>query len=181
MNHFKVKIVQAVSTLVMFVLIQGCVAKKETVELMPLEDDPVTCNEMLSMDQPSVSHHDMILALDNSLSGSTFDTCWKPLMRMAVEQQWDIPLRHLGKAVHVFNRNDSKEVFFSSVYLYLKGVLNGKGQYRVKEKRLLAEYLSVTIAGAQSRQDRQLEKAKLICSRLDPKLYEKFFQMNNSQ
>lgn len=161
--------------LLLFV-VQGCLGKKERVELMPQIEDPVACSDMLLMDADSIPYNDFILALDNSVEGSKFYDCWKPLMEKALKDGRQIPVSHLAKAVHVFNRNDSKDEFSLVVYLYFKEIINGNGSYQEKEKKLLKQYLSFTINNAHSKQDKKLEKAKLICSRLDPELYGKFFR-----
>lgn len=155
---------------------QGCLGKKERVELMPQIEEPVACSDMLLMDADSIPYNDFILALDNSVEGSKFYECWKPLMKKALKDGRHIPVNHLAKAVHVFNRNDSKDEFSLVVYLYFKEIINGNGSYRDKEKKLLVQYLSFTINNAKSQQDKNLKKAKLVCSRLDPELYGKFFR-----
>lgn len=158
------------------VIAQGCVGKNERVELMPEIEEPVGCSDMLLMDAASIPYNDFILALDNSVEGSGFYDCWKPLMKKALKDGMHIPVNHLAKAVHVFNRNDSKDEFSLAVYLYFKEIINGKGSYHDKQRKLLAQYLSFTINNAQSKQNKNLEKAKLVCSRLDPELYRKFFR-----
>jgi len=155
---------------------QGCVGKKETVELMPQIEEPVACQDMLLMDTASIPYNDLILALDNSVKDSEFHDCWIPLMKKALKDSRHIPVNHLARAVHVFNRNDSKDEFSLAVYLYFKEIINGNGSYQEKEKKLLKQYLSFTINNAHSKQDKRLEKAKLVCSRLDPELYGKFFR-----
>lgn len=155
---------------------QGCMGKKQTVKLMPPIKDPLSCKEILLMDAASVPYNDFILALDNSVSGSLIYECWKPLMKKALKDGRQIPVNHLAKAVHVFNRNDSKDEFSLAVYLYFKEIINGKESYRDKDKNLMKQYLSFTINNAQSKHDKNLEKAKLVCSRLDPELYGKFFR-----
>ncbi len=154
----------------------GCMGKKQTVELMPPIKEPVACSNMLLMDTASIPYNDFILTLDNSVAGSGFYECWKPLMKKALKGGKHIPINHLAKAVHVFNRNDSKDEFSLAVYLYFKEIINGNGEYRDKEKKLLKQYLSFAIKNAQSKQDKKLERAKLVCSRLDPELYGKFFR-----
>ena len=169
-----IKIVLLLGVLLFFA--QGCLGKKERVELMPQIEEPVACSDMLLMDADSMPYNDLILALDNSVAGSGFYDCWKPLMKKALNNGRHIPIGHLARAVHVFNRNDSKNEFSLAAYLYFKEIINGNGSYRDKEKELLVQYLSFTINNARSQQDKNLEKAKLVCSRLDPELYGKFFR-----
>jgi hypothetical protein len=176
MMQFK-KIIKIVLLLGLLLFIaQGCLGKKERVELMPQIEEPVACSDMLLMDADSMPYNDLILALNNSVAGSGFYDCWKPLMKKALKNGRHIPIDHLARAVHVFNRNDSKDEFSLVVYLYFKEIINGNGLYQDKEKKLLKQYLSFTINNAKSQQDSNLEKAKLVCSRLDPELYGKFFR-----
>ena len=180
MKIFKQKNRWILGCMFFFIAAQGCVANKDVVELMPSIKQPVACRDMLLMDTDLIPHDDLILALDHSFSGlgsgSEFDECWKPLMKKAIQGGRDIPMKHLARAVHVFNKNDSKDAFFIAVYLYFKEIINGRGYYGSREKKLLAEYLSFIINNSQSKQDKSLEKAKLVCARLDPGLYGKFFR-----
>jgi len=176
MNFFKHKIRIVLCCLFLFFIAQGCVAKKETVKLFPEIQGPIACSDMLLMETTSIPYDDFALVLDSSYSSIEFDGCWKPLMKKALEEGRPIPMKHLAKAVNVFNRNDSKDTFSLAVYMYFKEIINGNGSYRDKEKKLLVQYLSFAINNAQSKQDEKLEKAKLVCSRLDPVLYGKLFR-----
>ncbi|MDA3789749.1 MAG: hypothetical protein PF503_14795 [Desulfobacula sp.] len=176
MKNFKQRIRLIIVCMVLFFIAQGCVAKKDIVELMPEIKEPVACRDMLFMDTASIPDDDFMYVLDHSYENSEFHECWKPLMKKAIQEGRGIPMKHLARAVHVFNRNDSKDEFSLVVYLYFKEIINGNGSYRGKDKKLLAEYLSFTISNSQSKQDKSLEKAKLVCSRLDPGLYGKFFR-----
>jgi hypothetical protein len=176
MDIFKQKNKLIIFCMFLFFTAQGCVAKKETITLMPGIKEPVACSDMLLMNTGSIPYNNFILALDNSYSGYGFDTCWKPLMKKALKDGRNIPAKHLARAVHVFNRNDSKDEFSAAVYLYFKAIINGNDSYGDKERKLLAQYLSFTINNAGSKQDERLEKAKLVCSRLDPELYGKYFR-----
>ncbi|MCP3872064.1 MAG: hypothetical protein GY699_02775 [Desulfobacteraceae bacterium] len=158
------------------VITQGCLGKNETVELMPGPGTPVDCEEMLLMSTRSIPDDDFSQALDRSYYGTGFGTCWKPLMRSALKENRRIPKRHLAKAIHVFNRNDSKAEFSSAVDMYFKEIINGNGSYQKNEKKLMVQYLSFVINDAQSKRDKRLAKAKIVCSRLDPDLYSKVFR-----
>lgn len=176
MNIFRLKNRLIICCLFLFFIAQGCLAKKETVKLLPAIEEPIACSEMLHMDTAAIPADDFALALNRSYSGIGFDDCWKPLMEKALKDGRQIPINHLAKAIHVFNRNDSRDQFSLAVYIYFKEIIKGNRVYKDTDKKLLAEYLSFIINNAKSRQDEELEKARLICSRLDPELYGKFFR-----
>lgn len=153
----------------------GCVGKKKTVKIIPAPEGPKECSQILVMtlfDIPDDSFH---FVLDKAYQTNDLEYCWKPLIKKAIKEDKPIPMDHLAKAVHIFNRNDNKSHFSDVVYLFFKGVINGERAYGEIEKKLLAEYLSFSIQNAGSRQNPALEKAKLVCARLDPELYGKFF------
>lgn len=173
-NHLHFK---AIIIIILFLLAAtvGCVGKKKTVKIIPAPEVPKECSQILVMslfDIPDDSFHS---ALDKGYQTNDLEYCWKPLIKKAIKAKKPIPMRHLSKAVHIFNRNDSKSHFSDVVYLFFKGIINGDRAYGKIEKKLLAEYLSFSIQNAGSRQDPDLEKAKLICAKLDPELYGKFF------
>lgn len=162
--------------LVVLLALQGCVGSKTTVEMMPAPESAPVCSEILTGGLEGVSDHDLAQALDSASGGMEMDRCWKPVMKRALMQNREIPMRHLAKAVHVFNRNGTREYFSAAVYQYLRGVVNGKGVYRAAEQHLLEEYLRFSIKNARTRHDPALEKARLVCSRLDPQMYDRFFR-----
>jgi len=111
MDIFQQKNKLIIFCIFLFFAAQGCVAKKETITLMPGIKEPMACSDMLLMDTGPIPYNDFVLALDSSYSGYGFDTCWKPLMKKAFKEGRVIPTKHLARAVHVFNRNDSKDEF----------------------------------------------------------------------
>ena len=178
----KIKEIIAISLfsgLVLF-MFQGCLGEKEIApSIAPVPEIAKTiasCSDMILMNTLSIPDRDFSMRLDNSVSGSALYECWQPLMKKALEDGRKIPMKHLARAVHVFNRNDSKEEFSLAVYMYFTEIIRGNGTYRDNDRKLLAQYLSFSINNASSKHDANLEKAKLICSRLDPALYRKFFK-----
>ncbi len=176
MNIFRLKNRWIISLLFLLFAVQGCIAKKETVTFLPEIEEPIACSEMLSMDVGSIPSDDFGRALNRSHSGAEFDRCWKPLMERALKAGRHIPIKHLARAVHVFNRNDSQDQFSLAVYMYFKEIIKGNGVYKEVDKKLLEGYLRFIINNAKSKQDEKLKKARLICSRLDSELYGKFFR-----
>lgn len=157
-----------------FLTTQGCMGSKKTVELLPV-DEPLTCGEMLSMEPSDIPDHDFNHALNTTFTGPAFQTCWKPLMKQALGSGRKIPKYQLARAIHIFNRNDSKHLFSAAVFLYFREILDDNGMYGERERKLMVAYLSFAIQNANSKKDQNLETARLICSRLDPELYNKYF------
>lgn len=176
MKHIKQKIGGLILIFSFLFILQGCIGSQPTVELLETPKEPLTCRQILSMASEEVPDDDFILALERSKSGEQFESCWKPLMEKSLGENRAVPMNHLARAVHTFNKNETKGVFSEAVYQYLKGVLNGKRTYRAAQQKLMVEYLRFAIKEARSKHDSQLEKARLVCSRLDPDLYEKFFR-----
>jgi hypothetical protein len=168
----------AIKTILFLVLvlftIQGCIAKKETVKLMEVPVKKVSCNQALSDGVKNLSKEDLDLALDRALFNNEL-TCWKDLMTELLMQERSVSMKHLAKAVHVFNKNESENEFSLAVYQYFLGIIKGKGRYLAKEQNLMKSYVSFEIRNARAKSDTRLKRAKLVCKRLDKQLYEKFF------
>jgi hypothetical protein len=153
---------------------QGCLGKKETVQLMQAPEKPVTCSQALDMGADELSDQNLGLIMDQALAESD-KSCWKSLVKKTLEQDLYIPMRHLAKAIHAFNANESENEFSLSIHRYFLEIARGKGNYQEKDQNLMKAYLSFEIKRANTKNDNRLKKAKLMCKRLDNELYRKFF------
>ena len=153
---------------------QGCLGKKETVQLIPAPENPVTCSQALSKGIDEISNADLALIMDQAFNEEDL-SCWKRLVKTALEQDSYIPMRHLAKAVHAFNANESENEFSLSIHRYFLEITRGKGTYQGKDQNLMKAYVSFEIKRSQTKNDDRLKKAKLVCKRLDNDLYRKFF------
>ena len=159
---------------VVLFLSQGCMSSKKTVQLMPAPEKSVTCSQALAMGPDEILNDDLGLILDQALIEND-KSCWKRLVKTALEQDSYIPMRHLAKAVHAFNANESENEFSLSIHRYFLEITRGKGTYQGKDQNLMKAYVSFEIKRAQTKNDDRLKKAKLVCKRLDNDLYKKFF------
>ena len=174
MKH-KTNIIKLTLMLVMLMFAaQGCVAKKETVKLIPAPQSPVSCYEVLAMDIEDVSDHQLQTALDSALYENEM-TCWRLLVQKALEKDRDVPKSHLSRAVHEFNKNKTQELFSLATHRYFVELAQGNGVYDVKDKELMKAWLGFEIRRAQTKKDDRLIRAKRVCRALDTHLYEKFF------
>jgi predicted XRE-type DNA-binding protein len=87
-----------------------------------------------------------------------------------VKQGRNVPVRHLANAVHVFNRHETRELFHLAAFAYFTRLVKGQGVYAGARQQLLARYMSVTISQVESREDPNLSRAMVVCSRLGNEL-----------
>jgi len=153
---------------------QGCLGKKETVQLMPAPEKPVSCSQALAMGPDKISNKDLGLILDRALIEND-KSCWKSLVKKSLDQDLYIPMRHLAKAIHAFNANESEDEFSLAIHRYFLEITRGKRAYQKKDQSLMKAYVSFEIKRAKTKNDDRLKKAKLVCKRLDNELYRKFF------
>jgi len=155
----------------------GCIGQK-TAALPLLEPDPVfvECDQALAMDRQGVSDGNVYALLDHSWDQGRMDGCWEKLMDEVLKQGRNVPGRHLANAVHVFNRHQTLEMFHRAAFAYFTRLVKGEGVYGSAQQQLLARYMRVTIHQAQSKEDPDLARAMVVCSRLDPDMYHRFFK-----
>lgn len=155
----------------------GCMGQK-TVAVPLLDPVPefVACDQAVAMNHQGVSDDNLYALLDQSWGQGRMDGCWEKLMAAALKQGREVPERHLANAVHVFNRYKTKEMFHRAAFAYFTRLVKGNGVYAGPQQQLLASYMSVTISQAESREDPNLSRAMVVCSRLDPVMYHRFFK-----
>ncbi len=154
----------------------GCTTgKQQSVALMPEAREAITCDLALNMDTRQIPDDDFHHILNNSQKGDWLDACWKPLMVKALKEDRDIPMTHLSRAIHRFNNQETKEAFNMAAFQYFSKIVKGEATYGDAQQELLSQYLHLAILDAQHKNDKNLKKAMLVSSRLDPEMYDKFF------
>lgn len=161
----------ALVVLVAVFITQGCVKKKDTVQLIPSPKTPIACQDAYVSD---LSDHELAQTLDRAVFENQME-CWKQLVEQALEANRDIPKSHLARAVNAFNKNKTQDAFSLATHRYFVEIANGNGQYKVKDKMLMKAWLGFEIKRAQTKKDQRLIRAKRVCQRLDNHLYRKFF------
>ncbi len=166
----------AVGGIIFGIVLSGCTTgKRQSVELMPEAREAVTCDIALNMDTRQIPDDDLHHILTNSQKGDWLDSCWKPLMVKALNEDRDIPMTHLSRAIHRFNTQETKQAFNQAAFQYFSKIVKGEGEYGDVQQQLLTQYLHLAIRDAQHKNDLNLKKAMLVSSRLDPEIYDKFF------
>jgi len=150
----------------------GCTIPNRAAVIRPAPN----CTEALAGGFTDLSDNALSDLLDRASSEAHLDSCWIPLMKKGLDENRDIRPPHLLKAVKVFNKKQHEAHFHKAVYRYLADIAKTPGRYRVEDRRLLESYCSHLIQSAATRGDDHLGHAKLLCSRLDPDLYAKFFE-----
>ena len=159
---------------VLLFVAQGCLGKKETVKLMPIPENRVSCSQALSMGLDGISNNDLGLILDQALLDND-QSCWKQLVQKSLNQDRNIPMTHLARAVHAFNANKSEKEFSLATHMYFLEIVRGGRAYQKQDQNLMKAYVSFEIKRAKTKNDNRLKRAKLVCKRLDNDLYRKFF------
>ena len=177
MKRFFCNQLLAIITLAGALAAAGCMGQK-TAALPLLAPDPmfVECDQALAMDLEGVPDDNLYALLDHSWDQGRMDGCWEKLMDEVLKQGRNVPGRHLANAVHVFNRHQTLEMFHRAAFAYFTRLVKGEGVYAGPQQQLLARYMSVIISQAQSREDPDLTRAMVVCSRLDPDMYKRFFK-----
>ena len=152
--------------------LSGCVGAKRAAVIRPAPD----CTEALAGGFTDLSDNALSDLLDQAALDTRPEACWIPLMKKALDENRDISRTHLLRAVKVFNKKQHEDYFHKAVYRYLADIAKTSGRYRVEDRRLLENYCSYLIQSAATRADDHLGHAKLLCKRLDPELYAKFFE-----
>jgi hypothetical protein len=150
----------------------GCMSNHKAVVVAP---EP-TCEEALATGVEGFSDHEVARFLDSALSEDRTSGCWSPLMEACLNQNREIPHRHLAEAVKVFNKRRYEKLFHKAVYRYLADIAKGEAPYRPEDRLLLESYCSLLINSAHTAQDRNLGQAQVLCRQLDAGLYSRFFE-----
>ena len=159
---------------VLLLLNQGCLGQQSTVKLMSEQDVPIICSQVQGMDLNTISDQDLIFVLDNTWYENE-NACWQAVVKKALEQDRQIPMMHLARAIHAFNSNTNKKWFSKAAYQYFTGIVQGKASYQDKDKNLMKAWMGFEIQEAQSKYDDRLTQAKRVCQRLDYDLYRRLF------
>ena len=165
----------AVALVLLAMAVAGCAGKGQTVQLMPEVSEPMTCREALETDTHGIPDDQFFHILNSSESGDWLATCWTPLVIKALEEGREIPMAHLTRAIHRFNRRETKRAFNLAAFQYFSRVAKGEVAYGKAQKALLAEYVHLSIRDARHKNDAALKQAMVACSRLDTEMYNKFF------
>jgi len=152
-------------------ILGGCTSSRNAVVI----GSGPTCEEALSTGLQGYSDGEVAGILDNALAEGRVPECWMPGMEFCLNENRDIPHRHLAEAVKVFNRRRYEPLFHKAVYRYLAEIEKGNAPYRPEDRLLLESYCRVIINRAHSLRDKNLGQAQLLCRRLDEGLYERFF------
>ena len=107
-----------------------------------------TCEEALSTGLQGFSDNELAMFLDNSLAEDRKSECWIPIMETSLNENREIPHRHLAEAVKTFNKRRYEALFHKAVYRYLSDVAKGKAAYRPEDRLLLENYCSFLINSA---------------------------------
>lgn len=160
--------------LMLLFITQACVGKQEKVPLISSSEDQISCQEVISRGMNTVSDNELNQALENAVSEHHTD-CWRLLVQKALEEDRDIKMCHLARAVNVFNKNKTEKLFSLATYRYFVEIARGNGRYGVKDQKLMQAWLSFEIRRAEAKTDKRLIRVKRVCQRLDNHLYQKFF------
>lgn len=152
--------------------ISGCVTDRKAIVTGP----GPSCEDALNTGLDAYSDQEVAEFLDRALADEKMDACWIPIMRSCLDENREIPHRHLAQAIKTFNQRRYQVLFHQAVYRYLADIEKGHAPYRPEDKALLTEYLSYLIHHAPSAHDQKLARGQMLCQRLDPGLYRKLFQ-----
>lgn len=136
---------------------------------------PLTCRDALAGGISQLSDDRLLELLDHAPSVET-DGCWRSLVAACLRQNRTLPLGHLAEAVRLFNRQADVELFHLATRAYLTALASDNGRYRPQARAFLEAYIRLLIRQAHSSADDNLRTAQLLCQRLDPELYRRFFQ-----
>ena len=135
-----------------------------------------TCQEALFAGLQGLSDNEVAGFLEKGLTDDGKDECWIEIMNICLNENREIPHKHLVEAVKTFNMKRHEDLFHKAVYRYLSGIAKGKTQYRAEDRTLLENYCSLIINNAKSLNDKNLGQTQVLCKKLDPDLYSKFFR-----
>ena len=154
-------------------LLSGC-ALLEPKDLP--EPEVITCNEVLSHGVSNYSETDVVNVLHLESQNKDIKACWLPLMESALKEGMKLPQPELKRAIKALNSEQHNASFHEAVYRYLANIARGAGSYRSEDKALLRAYCSYLINHAENRNDGRLGQVQLLTKRLDPDMYDRFFE-----
>jgi len=150
----------------------GCVGTKR----MAVVDTAVTCSEALRYGLQNYSDSEVEIFLDEGEANGDMDGCWIPVITHSLDENRDIPKRHLVQAVKVFNKRRYEDVFHKAMYRYFAALSKQPNTYGPVDRQVLEEYCSYLINRVASSRNENLNNAKLLCKRLDRDLYARLFK-----
>ena len=163
-----------IATMCIFLfIVAGCSTKKSRPS--PPQWTP-TCADAISGSLDRLSENDIENMLDEALQKKRMEECWKPLMKLCLDQNKEIPHAHLAQAVNEFNSLNNKSYFQKAVFRYFSDIDKGIASYRDEDKELLTAYCRYVVRNAQSSQDPAVKTAELLTRRLDPDLFDLMFR-----
>ena len=112
--------------LITALVLAGCTGKGQTVQLMPEAEAPMTCSEALETDTHGIPDDQFFHILNRSEGGDWLATCWTPLVTKALEEGREIPMSHLTRAIHRFNRRETKQAFNLAAFQYFSRMAKGR-------------------------------------------------------
>jgi hypothetical protein len=150
----------------------GCVGTKRAAVV----DTAVTCSEALRYGLQNYPDTEIEMFLDKAEANGDMEGCWIPVITRSLDENRDIPKRHLVTAVKVFNKRRYEAVFHKAIYRYFAALSKQPDTYGSVERQILEDYCSYLINRAASRRNENLNNAKLLCKRLDRDLYTRLFE-----
>ncbi len=157
--------------LFIMILIAGCSSTDKVAPVQPHQVCLDTTVERLS----NLTDEELSEALNNADDLNGLGDCWISLVKAYLDEGWDIPRKHLVKAIKTFNKRQHEKYFHKSLYRYFTVIAENPGSYRPEDRNLLDSYCSYLINSAESNRDRNLIYAKHFCRQLDQDLYARYF------
>lgn len=142
----------------------------------PPVEETITCNDVLSHGVSNFSEQDVVDVLHAESQSKDLNVCWIPVMQSALQEGVVLPQDQLKMAIKQLNREQYNAIFHEAVYRYLAGIARGNGTYRSEDQALLRAYCSYLINHVKSSDDGRLGQVQLLTKRLDPEMYERFFE-----
>lgn len=155
-------------------VLSGCVLFES--EKLPQPVAVVTCADVLRNGVSNFSDAEVVTVLQTESESKNIESCWMPVMQSALKETIVLPQSLLQQGVKRFNSEQYNDVFHTAVYRYLAGIARGQGSYRAEDKALLRAYCSYLINHAENRNDDRLNQIQLLTKRLDPEMYDRFFE-----
>jgi hypothetical protein len=137
------------------------------------------CDELLAGVTEDPTEENIGQVLDRAAKEGQIETCFIPAVKKCLDMGWDIPHENVKQALKIFNKAQHREYFNKVFVRYYNAMIFKDGvkdiQYRDADRDFLIAYIRAGLKDCTSRDCYQLMSARQICSRLDPELYDKFF------
>jgi hypothetical protein len=160
------------AAMALLLVVAGCHKHKAPAVQPP----PPTCADVLSGQVSAFSARQVENILNDAWAENKKEACWMPLMKHCLDQNADVPHRHLARAVDTFNRYADEPYFHKALFRYFSSIDAGYADYSASDKELLKAYCRHVIHNATSQRDPNVRNAELLTSRLDAELYEQMFK-----